>query len=425
MMLLMMIVSRYKYDTEKRMQILKFVDIEGRALGVLSWYAVHGTSMNNSNKLISSDNKGYAAMKFEQDFNDYVNVGKVFGIDCLGAHTSNDHNLLVQGPFVAIFAQANEGDSSPNLKGARCTGSGQPCDFVHSTCANRSESCVAFGPGKDMFESTKIIGERQYQKAKQLFEQDGDRVDGGIQYIYENINMTSREVTLANGTVVKTCAAALGFSFAAGTTDGEGLTFVSLFLPCAEHRAKDFVRFQFQQGTRSGQENNGWDRIRNLIKRPSKELLECQKPKAVLLPVGEMKYPYQWTPEIIPTQIIQIGGIVLASLPAEFTTMSGRRMRESIREVYQQHGQSVRIILAGLGNTYSNYVATFEGKCYRSCCPSDCLTMSRPEYQVQRYEGGSTLFGPYTLDVSMISFETISRCLSSMSSSSSGISSAV
>lgn len=85
----------------------------------------------------------------------------------------------------------------------------------------------------------------------------------------------------------------------------------------------------------------------------------------MLLPVGEMKYPYQWTPEIIPTQIIQIGQIVIASLPAEFTTMAGRRIRESIRNVYQQKGLNVRIILAGLGNTYSNYVTTFEGKKYK------------------------------------------------------------
>ena len=59
------------------MQTLKFVDHEGKPLGMASWFAVHGTSMNNSNKLISSDNKGYAAMRFEQDINSYTNVGKV------------------------------------------------------------------------------------------------------------------------------------------------------------------------------------------------------------------------------------------------------------------------------------------------------------------------------------------------------------
>ena len=36
---------------------LMFYDKDGAALGVLNWYAVHPTSMNNTNHLISSDNK--------------------------------------------------------------------------------------------------------------------------------------------------------------------------------------------------------------------------------------------------------------------------------------------------------------------------------------------------------------------------------
>ena len=43
-------------------------------------------------------------------------------------------------------------------------------------------------------------------------------------------------------------------------------------------------------------------------------------------------------------------------------------------------GPDVRVVIAGLANTYSSYIATFE------------------EYGVQRYEGASTIFGPHTLD---------------------------
>ena len=32
---------------------------------IFSWFAVHCTSMNNTNKLISSDNKGYASYLME------------------------------------------------------------------------------------------------------------------------------------------------------------------------------------------------------------------------------------------------------------------------------------------------------------------------------------------------------------------------
>lgn len=43
-------------------------------------------------------------------------------------------------------------------------------------------------------------------------------------------------------------------------------------------------------------------------------------------------------------------------------------------------GTDVTVVLAGLTNTYSSYVTTFE------------------EYAMQRYEGASTIFGPHTLD---------------------------
>ena len=41
---------------------------------------------------------------------------------------------------------------------------------------------------------------------------------------------------------------------------------------------------------------------------------------------------------------------------------------------------NVTLVIAGLTNTYSSYVTTYE------------------EYQAQRYEGASTIFGPHTLD---------------------------
>ena len=50
------------------------------------------------------------------------------------------------------------------------------------------------------------------------------------------------------------------------------------------------------------------------------------------------------------------------------------------RQVAGAWGSDVHVVLAGLTNTYSSYVATFE------------------EYGAQRYEGASTIFGPHTLD---------------------------
>ena len=44
-----------------------------------------------------------------------------------------------------------------------------------------------------------------------------------------------------------------------------------------------------------------------------------------------MKRPYAWHPSIIDTQLLRIGDFVVAALPGEFTTMSGRRMRNMLK----------------------------------------------------------------------------------------------
>ena len=42
---------------------------------------------------------------------------------------------------------------------------GLPCDMTTSTCGGRSELCHAQGPGADMMDSTRIIGQMQFEKA--------------------------------------------------------------------------------------------------------------------------------------------------------------------------------------------------------------------------------------------------------------------
>lgn len=57
---------------------LKFVDTQGKPMGVINWFAVHPTSMNYTNKLISSDNVGYASILFEKKMNPKKTlIGKV------------------------------------------------------------------------------------------------------------------------------------------------------------------------------------------------------------------------------------------------------------------------------------------------------------------------------------------------------------
>lgn len=50
---------------------------DGSLHGVMTWFAVHTTSMNMTNQLVSSDNLGYAAYRMEKTLNPGRPAGKV------------------------------------------------------------------------------------------------------------------------------------------------------------------------------------------------------------------------------------------------------------------------------------------------------------------------------------------------------------
>ena len=194
---------KYRYNTDRDMVQLNFVDGYGRGLGVINWYPVHGTSMTSSNRLISGDNKGTASLMFEKKI--------------------NPNHLAGQTPFVAAFSNSNLGDTSPNILGARCTDTGKLCEASTSTCNGKPSKCVAKGPGKDMFESTKIIASRQFRKSYKLFtnSRNWKELTGPVGFKHQWVDMSNYNVRL-NGAQVSTCKSALGYSFAAGATDGPG-----------------------------------------------------------------------------------------------------------------------------------------------------------------------------------------------------------
>ncbi|KAL1307247.1 hypothetical protein HN51_049220 [Arachis hypogaea] len=410
--------SKYKYNVDKEMTLLKFVDAEWGPVGSFNWFATHGTSMSRTNALVSGDNKG-AAARFMEDWFERKNAVKMDNVgfedggiprrisNIIPSLNDNHHELLeiaasFQSPpgrpvtksssiarrvrgalrqadkpkFVSAFCQSNCGDVSPNVLGAFCIDTGRPCDFNHSTCGGKNELCYGRGPGyPDEFESTRMIGERQFKKAVELFSGASEQIKGKVDSRHAYIDFSQLQVNLPNSKVVKTCPAAMGFAFAAGTTDGPGA-------------------FDFTQGDDQG--NPFWKLVRNLIRTPGQEQIDCQKPKPILLDTGEMKVPYDWAPSILPIQILRVGQFVILSVPGEFTTMAGRRLRDAVKTVLSGHkdfGNNIHVVIAGLTNTYSQYVTTFE------------------EYEVQRYEGASTLFGPHTLSAYIQEFTKLANAL--------------
>lgn len=82
-----------------------------------------------------------------------------------------------------------------------------------------------FGSYPDEFESTRIIGERQFKTAVELFNGASQQLKGKVRYRHKYVDFSQLEVPVSyvggNG-IGRTCPASLGFGFAAGTTDGPG-----------------------------------------------------------------------------------------------------------------------------------------------------------------------------------------------------------
>ena len=84
-----------------------------------------------------------------------------------------------------------------------------------------------------------------------------------------------------------------------------------------------------------------------------------------------------WVPPILPAQLLRLGTLVIAGVGGEPTTVTGRRLRNTLLEALAPRGVE-RVIITGYANAYAGYVTTYE------------------EYLFQNYEGSSTLFGPWT-----------------------------
>lgn len=72
-----------------------------------------------------------------------------------------------------------------------------------------------------------------------------------------------------------------------------------------------------------------------------------------------MTFPFEWQPEVVSTQLATIGDIAIACVPGEFTTMSGRRLRNALKNALSLEADT-HVIIAGLCNTYSDYITTPE-----------------------------------------------------------------
>ena len=68
-----------------------------------------------------------------------------------------------------------------------------------------------------------------------------------------------------------------------------------------------------------------------------------------------------------------------------------RVIEETISRVGKESDTEYKVVLAGLSNIYTHYITTFE------------------EYQLQRYEAASTIYGPHTLRAYIEEFDNLTE----------------
>lgn len=308
--------NRYDSNIDKRMTLLKFSTSIGD-IGMINWHAVHPTSMTYDNRLISGDHKGYASLAFEK-----------------GKNTERLNEI----PFVGAFAQANPGDVTSNLN-------------LNNT-----------GPGSNDFESTKIVGDRQLSVAHRLFDSASDFIEGEVDYrqIYVDFSNFELSSRYTGQQAQRTCNTAYGYPFFGGSTEDGGSSFSFFF---AEGRTKQNIFIDSLVHWVIG------------LPRATQEEKLCQAPKAVLLPIGSGD-PAS-SSQVRSISMVRFGQLAILAVPAEVTTMAGRRLRETVKENVGDWAEE--IVIAGYSNGYAGYVTTAE------------------EYRLQHFEGGATLHGQWTL----------------------------
>lgn len=315
----------YASTVNDTMTQLRFDAEDGTPLGLINWFAIHPTSFSKQFTHLSADNKGYAQLGLE------VEMSKQIGKD-----------------FVAAFANADEGDVV--------------------AAGGNADSALGFEGSDNEWQNVIRDGSSQLNKSRDLWSQ-GKTVTGPIDIRARWINLAEYQVqaqfTAGDG-VQPLCLPARGYSFAAGAENGpsnipgiyEGMTRDSLRLTDRINKKDTSL---LGTATRSAF---------GVVSSVSQD--DCQAEKPVLLPTGF----WGWVNNEQPVQLMRIGNLGLIAIPGEPTTMVGRRIRNAVDKELADIGVDT-LVVAGLANNYSGYVAT------------------REEYALQHYEGASTSFGPY------------------------------
>ena len=363
-------VKKYSFSerhlaVDRAMTMLNFVSEEGALLGSINWFAVHTSSLPNNFLKLCSDNKGYAADYLERD---------------LQKKNKN---------YIGAFAQGACGDVSARV---------------------RYNPNLPFQRGKyegfysDDLKSSKFCGQLQYEKAKEIVENNQTQINNNtIDFVQQYIDFSKIDILpeFNNGkTGGVTSPAVMGVAFLEGSKmDGPGMhPFIGNFAKTLSNivRNKEINKAKNKSDIESEKTHRRYTAQGNkhlAFETGEKRLFSFTDIKNFFIPgavdpmIHYLKHfaslglldEHPWSPQILPLQIFKLGTIAIVGFPFEITTVASWRLKKTLEDILFKQGIE-HIILSPYANAYNGYITTLE------------------EYQVQDYEGGHCVFGQWSLN---------------------------
>lgn len=359
------VVVRRPHEThlavDRTMTVLLARTPKGKPLGSLNWFGLHNTSVHFDQGLLHHDNKGVAAALHEAEMQ------------------------AANPAFVSIFAQASCGDVSPNYR-------------------FDSRRGLVIGRYDDDYESAAFAGAVQHRAVAVAWARAADetvalRGSCGGATAWGDLGNTAVAERFAEGHAgARTRPPRNGLAMLQGTEEGPGPLLRFAPVPRAlnlaaglRHRVRRRLgrtvsapserfgsQFPFMElgasETSQGKVFGLFSMGTNLLPPgidPTVQRAKELRDKGVL-----MASP--WVPHRLPVQVIRIGGLAVAAVPLEPSTVAGRRVQRALLEQLSGDGVST-VVCNGHANGYAGYMVTPQ------------------EYLEQAYEGASTCFGRWTL----------------------------
>ena len=361
--------DRRREAVDRTSTVVRIDGEDGTTIGLINWFPLHGTSVHSDNELLHPDNKGVAALMTEE--------------------------ALGQGA-VAAFAQSAAGDVSPNFRVSK-------------------RRKMTIGADDDDFESARIAGEIQHRYAGIAFDRaEGDDAAATIDSFVLNVDFrgASADPVYTGGlTGCHTGGSRVGITFIEGTAEGPGPLLVAPVVSrglsrvararrlykSLRARGSDDARWRDVHGPkypfldtglgRLGRAFGGFSAAEPILPRAVDPVVRAVKDFGEIDAVSER----EWAPNVMPMQILILGRLAIVGVPTEPTTQAGRRIAESVGQALRSRVDHV--VVAGYCNGYAGYTTT------------------HAEYQLQRYEGASTLFGQWSLAVMQTAYDEVARRL--------------